>query len=137
MIVIDASALAKYVLHEEGWTRVSWYIRHRRPLASVDHVLKEVGNAIWKRCRLHRAIDAETAARLYRGLRRLAETGVIQLRPEEHYLDRAMELALEHGITLYDALYIALAEEEGELLTGDTRQAEAAARIGIQVHLVA
>jgi len=48
-----------------------------------------------------------------------------------------MKLALEHGITLHDALYIALAEEEGELLTGDTRQAEAATRIGIQVHLVA
>ena len=43
MVVIDTSALAKYVLHEEGWARVSWYIRHRRPLASVDHVPKEVG----------------------------------------------------------------------------------------------
>lgn len=49
MIVIDASALSKYVLKEEGWEEVRRFVRERRPLYSVDHVLKECFNAIWKR----------------------------------------------------------------------------------------
>ena len=137
MIVIDASTLAKYVLREEGWESVSELLWRSRPLVSVDHVLKEVGNAIWKYARLRGRIDAETALELYRKLLRLAETGVIRLEPETRYLPRALEIALSHGVTLYDALYIALAEEQGELLTSDARQAEAAAALGIRVRLLA
>lgn len=137
MIVIDASTLAKYVLREEGWESVSQILRHNRPLVSVDHVLKEVGNAVWKYARLRSRIDAETALELYRRLLRLVETGVILLKPETQYLARALEIALSHNITLYDALYIALAEEEGELLTSDARQAEVATSLGIHVRLLA
>lgn len=46
MIVVDASALIKYLLHEDGWEQVSIYLRERRPLYTVDHVLKECSNAI-------------------------------------------------------------------------------------------
>ena len=138
MIVVDASALAKYVLREEGWEAVSAVIRRERPLVSVDHVMKEVGNAVWKQARLRGRLDRGAAVELYHRLLRLAETGVIVLRPEARYLRRAMEIALEHGVTLYDALYLALAEEErGELLTSDTRQAQAAAAMGIRVRLLA
>ena len=61
MIVIDASALAKYLLREEGWTRVSRYVRERRPLYTVDHALKECANAVWKHTRLKGLIDSATA----------------------------------------------------------------------------
>ena len=46
MIVIDASSLAKYVLHEENWEKVGKFIKKRRPLYSIDHIIKEVGNAL-------------------------------------------------------------------------------------------
>ncbi len=46
MIVIDASTLVKYLLREDGWIRVSQYIRERRPLYTVDHALKECANAV-------------------------------------------------------------------------------------------
>ncbi len=56
MIVIDASALTKYVLHEEGWEAVSTYIKGAKPLYSVDHFVKEVGNAIWRYSYLRKTI---------------------------------------------------------------------------------
>ncbi len=48
MIVIDASALIKYVLYEENWEVVATYIREKKPLYSIDHIIKEAGNAIRK-----------------------------------------------------------------------------------------
>ncbi len=136
MIVVDASALVKYVLGEEEWRRISFFVRERRPLYSVDHVLKESFNAIWKHTYIRRVIDAETALRLAKHLRRLVETEVIVLEDESMYLDKALEIALNNGITVYDALYIAQALRYGELLTCDEKQAEVAQRLGVKVYLV-
>jgi len=61
---------------------------------------------------------------------------VIALEPEAGYVQAALRIALEHGVTFYDSLYIAQARRYGELLTSDKRQAEAAAKLGIKVHLV-
>ncbi len=134
--MVDASAIVKYVLREDGWEKVSWYVRTRRPLASVDHLLKEVGNAIWKHARVRRVISVDLAVELYERFIRLVETGVIVLEPETAYLLDALRIALEHGVTLYDALYIAQARRKGELLTSDVRQAEAALAMNVRVHLI-
>jgi len=136
VLVIDASALAKYVLHEENWERVGAYVRELRPLYSVDHVLKEVGNAIWKHCRLRGILGRDEATGLYRALLRLIEAGVVILEPETDYLEAALQLALDHGVTLYDSLYLAQARKLGELLTSDERQAEVAAKLDIEVRLI-
>jgi predicted nucleic acid-binding protein len=45
VIVIDASALAKFILREEGWERVYRILSTR--VISVDHIVKEVTNTIW------------------------------------------------------------------------------------------
>ncbi|WP_252900442.1 hypothetical protein [Vulcanisaeta sp. JCM 14467] len=45
MIVIDASALTAFILKEPGWQSLSKYIMNS---VSVDHIIKEVMNAIWK-----------------------------------------------------------------------------------------
>ena len=136
MIVIDASALAKYVLHEEGWEEVSRFVRERRPLYSVDHVVKEVGNAVWRHCVLRGALGKAEAVRLYQAFLNLVNAGVIVLEPEADYVEPALRIALERGVTLYDSLYIAQAQRYGELLTSDRRQAEVAAELGARVHLV-
>lgn len=136
MIVVDASALAKYVLHEENWERVGAYIREKRPLYSVDHALKEVGNALWKHCHLRKILGRDEATRLYGALLKLVGTGVVILEPETDYLEAALQLALDHGVTLYDSLYLAQARRLGELITSDERQAEVAAELGVEVHLI-
>jgi len=49
--VIDASALSRFILKEERWRRVVNYLISA---ISVDHVVKEVSNAIWKSHRTYR-----------------------------------------------------------------------------------
>jgi len=136
VIVIDASALVKYVLHEEDWEAIGTYLRERRPLYSVDHVLKEAGNAVWKHSYLKGIITREEAIKLYQALLRLIEAGVIVLEPEASYTQAALRIALQQGITFYDSLYLAQAQKHGELLTSDERQAEAAAKLKIKTHLI-
>ena len=46
MIVIGASALAKHLLREEDWGSIEKYLV--RAVYSVDLIVKEVTNAIWK-----------------------------------------------------------------------------------------
>ncbi|NPA97135.1 MAG: type II toxin-antitoxin system VapC family toxin [Crenarchaeota archaeon] len=136
MIVIDASALAKYILREEGWEEVRRFVHERRPLLSVDHVLKECLNALWKHTYIRRALDAATALEIAKRLQRLAETKVIILEDESLYLSKALEIALDKGVALYDALYVAQALRYGELLTCDEKQASAAMDMGVRVYLV-
>ncbi len=134
--MVDASALVKYVLHEEGWDQISRYLKERRPLYSVDHVVKEVVNAIWKHCYLRKLIDAATALELFRKLMKLIETQVIMVEPEIMYLQKALEISLNSGLPIYDALYIAQAERYGEILTSDEKQARVARTLGVVVHYI-
>jgi len=53
---------------------------------------------------------------------------------QEKYLDKALEIALKYKITVYDSLYIALANEKNmPLLTLDEEQVNVAKKIGIEV----
>ena len=50
-------------------------------------------------------------------------------------MGRALEIALEHGLTVYDAIYVAQAEKLGELLTSDEERGKVAGSLGIKVYL--
>lgn len=56
----------------------------------------------------------------------LFKTKVIIIEPENEYLNKALQISLNYGITLYDSLYLAQAQEYGELLTSDEKQATSA-----------
>lgn len=71
MIVIDASSLAKYLLKERNWLSIEKYIE--QGFYSLDHILKEVANAIWKYTVIYKRITKEQAILLYKQLRRLVE----------------------------------------------------------------
>ena len=137
MIVIDGSALVKYLLYEDGWEEISRYIREMRPLVTIDHALKEVANGILKHKKLYSMIGDDKIIRLYRGFLELVRTGVIIIEPEDKYIAEALEIALNHDISIYDSLYISLALKYGELLTCDARQAEVASKLGIKVYYIA
>ena len=131
MIVIDASALAKYLLRERGWRSIEHYLE--KGVYSVDHVVKEVANAIWKHAVLRGAINVANALELYKVLKMLLGD-VIIIEPQEKYMDEALRIALENRITLYDALYIAQALSKGGLLTADDGQARVAEKLGVKVY---
>jgi len=129
VIVIDASALSKYILKEPGWEDIPCYLKKG---VSVDHVLKEVANSIWKAySRGH--IGLEDAEIKYSALRKIADK-VIEVIDQEKLMDKAFKIALNNAITVYDALYVALAEEERlPLLTSDGKQADIAEKLGVKV----
>jgi predicted nucleic acid-binding protein len=71
--------------------------------------------------------------RLYGLVERLVDSQVIILENELKHLKRTLKIALEHDITVCDALYIAQAENYGEILTSDEKQGEIARKLGIKV----
>ena len=124
MIVIDASALVAYLLREEGFEEIAGYIRSHR-VVSVDMVAKEAANAIVTALRRGR-IGEEHAEKAFEALNLLVNSA-IELHHELDLLNEAFSIAKSTGVTIYDALYIALAKRLGAtLITRDRRQHEAA-----------
>jgi len=132
VIVIDASSLTKYLLKEPFWEEVERYLLEE-DIYSVDHVLKEALNAVWRNCVLLKLFDEDTALEKLKVLMILLREGVIHIEPELQYLEKALHIALKHRITVYDALYIVQALELGAtLLTSDKGQGEVARKEGVK-----
>ena len=136
MIVIDASSLAKYIVKEEGWTEVEKYLIGEE-VHSVDLIVKEVLNVIWKYSTILKVFPMDVAIEKYTILKGLVDEGVIILSDERPYLEKAFNIATRMRITIYDALYIAQAIElRTRLLTSDESQMNAARNLGLEVTLV-
>ena len=122
MIVVDASSLAKVVLLEEGWESVPLTTE----TATLDYSVVEVSCSVW-RAVLRGRIGEEDAKRKIEALKMIA--GALMIFKAEDYLERGFDIALKEKITVYDAMYIALAEDKGAtLFTSDRRQYDAAKR---------
>ncbi|MEM4514334.1 MAG: type II toxin-antitoxin system VapC family toxin [Ignisphaera sp.] len=131
MIVIDASSLAKYVLKEPNWGEVEAMLALGS--FSIDYVVKEVSNAIWKYYTKFKKIDKGLALKLLEVLLMLVNEKVIVLESQDKYLKRAFELSLEYSVPVYDTLYVAQAEKlEAKLLTSDRTQVYVAQSIGVE-----
>ena len=91
---------------------------------------------IWKDASTRKVIASEFAMRLYVLVERLVDSQVIILENELKHLKRALEIALKHDVTVCDALYIAQAENYGEILTSDEKQEEIARKLEIKVHKI-
>ena len=129
MRVVDASVLAAFTRKEPGWERLAGVVKM---CVTVDLAVKEVLNTIWRDYYVRRTISLDTAMRLQQVLSSM--TGInILVEPEDKYVLRAFEIALKTGITVYDALYIALAVEKNTpLVTLDEKQAKAAETLGVK-----
>ncbi|PUA31782.1 MAG: hypothetical protein B7O98_08255 [Zestosphaera tikiterensis] len=136
MIVIDASALSKYVLKESLWRSVRDFILANKPLVSVDLLIKEVLNVIWGYAVTLKVIDRSAAEELVDGVMGLIKTGVILLENSDQYLSEAVKIAFENSISVFDSLYIAQALKHGGLLTSDEKQAEVARKLNVKVHYI-
>jgi len=120
VIVVDASVLVKVVLKEPGWDEIELDSN----TATLDYALVESMNAIWKAIRRSR-IAEETGKTLIAVLK-LIGSGMLTFEAQ-NFFGRGLEIALKENITIYDALYIALAEAlKAELLTADEKQYYAA-----------
>jgi|YelNatPaOPRAMG01_1025707.scaffolds.fasta_scaffold118151_1 predicted nucleic acid-binding protein len=129
-MLIDASALAAYILREEGWERVRDHLV--QGVSSTGLVLKETLNAILMATR-RRSINGQQARTCARALMALSKSN-IKLVEQEDALDEAFSIAMRNNLTVYDAIYIALARKlRTALLTCDERQADSARREEVDV----
>ena len=70
-------------------------------------------------------------------VRDIVENRALRMEPQESYLTDAFKIAVEAKVTVYDALFIALAKKKGlELVTCDAMQAEVAKRMDVKVLLL-
>ena len=132
MIVIDASALAKFILREENWGKI--YEILSTEVVSIDHVVKEVANVIWKHYSVYKTCSLDVAIKRFQLLKKIIDEELVRLENELKYLDKAFEIATQNNISVYDTLYIAQAITHNiPLATSDKRQADIAEKIKVQV----
>lgn len=115
-LVLDASAAVKLFREEEETLEmrqiVDLYKRRRVSIYAPSLLLVELANALryTQVLTTHDVFDALRALKMLRLI-------VVDVR---HVLNRAVELAFEYDVTVYDAVYVALAElVKGVLITYD------------------
>jgi predicted nucleic acid-binding protein len=129
--VIDSSALVKYFSREAGWEKVGEVMSEG--VVTLDLAIKELSNALWKKV-LKGEMNHEIAMRI---IKDIVESKPFPIETQERYLLNAFEVAVKGDVTVYDALFIAMAKGKGlELVTCDEKQAEIAEKLGLKVVLV-
>lgn len=126
MVVIDASAALKWILDETG-QEAALALLEEDVLHAPDFLLVEVANVLWSKVR-RRVLDRSQADAAYEaiGAVPIAYTSVAELALPARSLAHALDLSV------YDALYAALAQRLGcALATADERLAGAMDASGI------
>lgn len=129
MKVIDSSALIKYLTKEENWQKIENHIKEG--CVTLDLAIKETANALMKKT-LKNEVDIKTAKQIIAHLSK-----IVKIMPQEEQFEKALETSTKHKITIYDALFIALAVNTNQpLITSDRKQAETSERCGVITTIV-
>lgn len=128
--VVDASVAIKWclpvhaeTLGTEARELLLSYQRREVQFLVPDLFWPELANALWKAAWKQR-IDADFAEKSYA---KIAGLGIPTISSLE-FVPKALQLAIRHGRTVYDSLYVALAlGAQADLITADERLANALA----------
>jgi predicted nucleic acid-binding protein len=111
-LVVDSSVVAKWILPEADSDKAQQLIVQAAAsgdrLIVLDLVFPEVANAIWKRQR-QQLIQLHEAQVLLQALIR----SPVAVEPAVLLLATAFEIAAKYDRAVYDALFVALAEQQG------------------------
>lgn len=124
--VVDASVVVKWYVPENLSDAAARLLTQARSgelhLFAPDLLFPEVGNVLWKKLRTGELQPGE-AARILRAVTRTFPGRVAKCRP---LVPAAFRIASISGRTVYDSLYVALAQAlGGQLVTADERLANA------------
>ena len=134
MTVIDTSAYARLMLREPGWEEVVPFLRQQPKPMTVEMLRAEMLNVLWKSVR-RGLLDLEAARAIEREVALAFDRQVIGLEPNAVYAAPALDIACEHSIAAYDALFLAqAARHDRPLVTADGAQADVALALGLRVH---
>ena len=122
--VIDASIAIASIRQEPGWKEIderlaTWH-RAGRSLIVPSQFWLEVSNALLRQHRMK-------GSHLIEAVQRLDAIGIATVELDRPLLLLALDLAERHGLTMYDAAYLAVAETVGGLLFSADRELLAAA----------
>jgi len=131
-LVLDCSIVAKALTPEALSTEARALLGLGRYLMAPDLLPIELANVLWKKV-LRGVLTADEARGAHQGITALAP---IRILPSGAYHPMALELALAHGRSFYDALYVAVAVTEKALLvTADEKLVNALAATPLGGHL--
>lgn len=101
-------------------------------MASVDLVVKETCNAALTALR-RGAIKKYAFERVIQGAIRLSTTNV-KMFPQADLIQGAINIAYDHRLTVYDSMYLSLAQKlKAPLLSLDAGQSEVARKMKLRV----
>lgn len=120
-LVLDTSVAVKFHVPEENHEEARRLQRELEDgaasLLAPGTILPEVFNAFWQK---HRR-DELSLGEVRQGWELISELPIALYTPED-LMPRAVEIAFETGVIIYDALFLALAEEtETVVVTADDR----------------
>ena len=118
--VVDASVVLKWFLPEHDSAAADLllekFLNDEVELLAPDLLLVEAASALWKRATIRKELSADEATVIYRDLLTLPLT----LSPSGTVADAALQVALKHNHSVYDALYCALAIQRNcDFVTAD------------------
>lgn len=118
VLVIDTSVAVKWYVPEPGTLAAAELLEKGYLLLAPDLVGPELGNVLWKK--VGRGEITPTEA--HEVARTFVQAPPVRLIASAAYLSAALDIALRHKRTVYDALYVALAVERGgRYVTADER----------------
>lgn len=116
-IVVDASVAIKWFVpevHAEAAVRV---LQNPAVLLAPDLIFAEVGNILWKKCRLQE-LTREDATAILSDFKHMPFSS----HAHTPLLESAWQIASTYQCTVYDSLYVALAKTESCLLVTADRK---------------
>jgi predicted nucleic acid-binding protein len=121
LYVIDAGVVVKWFIPEVDSAKahqlLERYLQGIDTPVAPDLLIAECGNVFWRRCRQGDITPDEAKESLADLL-----TLQVPLVSATRLVQSALSLALQHQRTIYDALYLALAQERNcDLITADER----------------
>jgi Predicted nucleic acid-binding protein, contains PIN domain len=129
--VIDSSVFVKYLSREKGFEHAAKLIEEGG--VSFELALKETANALWKKVIL-KELPESVALEIVNDL---ASDPPFLLADQKKPLLEAFKIAVKHGLTVYDTLFIALAQAENlELVTADEKQFKVALKEKVRAIIV-
>jgi predicted nucleic acid-binding protein len=119
--IVDSSVVAKWVIDEPGGEKARELIARDVFLRAPDLIVSELANILWKKV-IRGDLTAEKVAEQLDNLLRDHIDVTVHLLPARILAQRASQIALETGRSVYDSLYLAAAvQARCRLITADER----------------
>lgn len=128
---VFASIITKDEFHEIAYE--FFYNHSTLDLITLDLTYIEVANVLWKHVYILKRIRYDEYKRLRDIVPMIIDKCVSKVYSSKNYLSDALEFSIEHGIPIYDSLFIVVTiDHKGKLVTFDSKLLEKLRSIGLE-----